>query len=118
MPGFQVSGDIALSADGRYLLLWQGLEEIAHRVRVALQIWRGTWIYDQTVGIRYLPGILGKPAALGLLRSEVYRTLLSVSGITAVSSVDVQFVRANRAASVAFKAQTAAGELKDRVTLL
>lgn len=116
MSGFPIHGDLALSADGRRFVLQQGVEEYADRVRAALQIFRGVWRYDQTVGLRFLDVILEKPAdaALALLRAEARRVIAGVPGTETVISVSTTYDSAARAAVLTWTAKsiygTASGE--------
>lgn len=117
MPCFDVLGDLQLSDDGRRLLYAQGVGEVAARCRAALQTVQGIWLYDSTVGMRYLFEILEKPAALGLLRSEVARVLRQVPGIVQVTRIAVSYNPANRTAAVEFNALTDQGPIQDGITI-
>jgi hypothetical protein len=109
--GFQIPGDLALSADERYLLLAQGAEEIAERVNVGLQSFAGTWIYDQTKGVKYLFEIFEKPASAGmaLLRAEMWRVIGQTAGVAGVDNVTIEFESAERTARVVWQAHTDKG---------
>jgi hypothetical protein len=111
MSGFLIPGDLELSADGSRFVFRQGLEEYADRVRAALHIFRGTWWYDQTRGIRYLDVILEKPASIGLplLQSEVRRVIAETQGTLAVTSVTARYDPSERRAWVAWTARTRYG---------
>lgn len=114
---FTVSGDLALSSDGRYLTLWQGTEEIAGRIRTMLQTFAGTWLYDQSRGMHYLGQALEKPAEVGitLLRAEIFQKLQATLGVQQVQFVEITY--ANRAAQVTFECRTDAGALRERIEL-
>ncbi len=109
--GFQIPGDLALTPDGRHFLLGQGAEEIAGRVDVGLQTFYGTWIYDQSKGVKYLQGIFEKPssAGLALLRAEVWRVIGETAGIGGVDKVVLAFDPITRQANIAWQAHTEAG---------
>jgi hypothetical protein len=109
--GFPIAGDLALSDDGRTFVLRTGVEEYADRVRAALQIFRGTWWYDQGVGLRFLDVILEKPAstALALLRAEVRRVIMSVPGTESVIRVATVYDSATRSARVEWIAKSIYG---------
>jgi hypothetical protein len=113
MIGFPIHGDLALSADGRYFVWRQGIDEVADRVRAALQIFRTTWWYNQQTGIRYLDVILEKPssAGLALLQAEVRRTISETPGILSVLSVSVTYEPSTREAVVTWQAQSQFGVL-------
>jgi len=105
--GFQIPGDLALSADGRYLLLWQGGEEIAYRANVALQTFAGAWVYDPSKGVKYLYEIFEKPASAGLalLRAEIWRVLGETAGIVEVLQVQIDFDSDTRTATIRWQAR-------------
>jgi hypothetical protein len=109
--GFQVPGDLALSADGRYVQLSQGADDIASRVNIGLQTFAGTWIYDQNKGVKYLQGIFEKPtdAGLALLRAEVYRVISETAGVDGVDRITIDFDSPSRTASLKWWAHTADG---------
>jgi len=111
VSGFPIAGDLALSADERAFVLRTGVEEYADRVRAALQIFRGTWWYDQRIGIRFLDVILEKPAgtALALLRAEVRRVIASVPGTESVLRVATVYDSATRSARVEWTAKSRFG---------
>ena len=111
MIGFPIAGDLALSDDGRTFVLRTGVEEYADRVRAARQLFRGTWWYDQRIGIRFLDVILEKPAgtALALLRAEVRRVIASVPGTESVLRVATTYDSATRAARVDWTAKSVYG---------
>ena len=119
MPGFDVAGDLALSADGRTVLLWQGAEEVASRVDAAIQTFAGVWLYDQTVGVKYLQNIFEKPASAGLavLRAELYRTIAGTPGIVAVQKIVLDYSSETREATVQWQAQTNAGPTSGTVSI-
>lgn len=105
MPGpcFQVPGDLALSADGRFLQLVSGAELAAQQIRVASQTWQGFWHYDETVGLPMLSSVLIKGADLRVV-TQVFRDwFLSLSGVTSVKSCAVALDRAARSLSVTFE---------------
>lgn len=109
--GFPIHGDLTLSADGKRFVLHQGIDEYADRVRIALQLFQGTWWYDQSVGMRFFDAILEKPASTGLalLRSEVRRVIARVPGTLSVLSVSATYEASTRSASVAWVAQSQYG---------
>jgi hypothetical protein len=117
--GFSIPGDIALSDDGRYLLLWQGAEEVAARVAVAIQTFAGTWRYDQRAGVRYLFEIFEKPASAGLalLRADLWRVIRETPGIVAVVKMTLDFAPATREATVTWEAKTDAGPIGGTVVI-
>ena len=109
MIGFQIHGDLALFSDGRRFVWRQGADEVADRVRAALQIFRTTWWYNQQAGIRYLDVILEKPTSvsLTLLQAEIRRVLAAIPGIKSVLEVAVAYE--NREATVTWQARSTHG---------
>jgi len=108
--GFQVPGDLQLSDDGKYLVFWQGTEEIAARIETRLQTPVGTDRYNSAAGLRYLD-MFEKPATAGeaLLRAEIWRALGTLSGVRQVRSVTVTTDRQTRVTSAHFAVDTDSG---------
>jgi len=119
MPGFQVSGDIALSDDGRYLLLAQGPDDIASRVANGLQTISGCWIYNTRAGVKHLYEIFEKPSSngLALLRAECWRVIAETPGVLSVVQVVIEFAATERTAHVTFEARTESGMLSRTVVI-
>lgn len=111
MSCFPIHGDLALDEGGTRFILRTGVEEYADRVRAALQIFRGTWWYDQRIGIRFLDVILEKPAgtALALLRAEVRRVIAATPGTESVLRVATVYDSATRSARVEWIAKSIYG---------
>jgi hypothetical protein len=109
--GFTVPGDLAVSADGRRLVLNQGAEEYAGRVRSALELFQGYWRYDTTRGLRFIDTILEKPASTGLdlLRSEVRRVIAKLPGTQRVLSVSANYDSTTRTVAVTWIAKSVFG---------
>lgn len=107
-----------LSADERHLVLWQGAREVAERVNVGLQTFAGTWIYDQTKGMKYFQEIFDNPAPVGLqlLRAEAWRVISETAGIKEVLRVDTDFIRETRTAVVTWAAVAEGGLVESEVS--
>jgi hypothetical protein len=78
--------------------LWvTGIDAVAQSCRIAVQMFKGEWFADLTLGVGYFadadgnPGILGaKPAAaIARARNDYYRVLSAVDGVLAVKRLDV-----------------------------
>lgn len=87
MPGFPIKGDLALSDDGRELLLLTGPERVAQTLTVAAQVFKGSWRYDRNLGVPYFQDILVAGPELELVKQRFREMALRVAGVAAVASV-------------------------------
>lgn len=109
------TNEIALGPDGDWALV-RGLDAIVQDAHTALSFIRGEWFLDTTFGFGLLDTVLVKSPSVDLIRAEVRRVLLTVTGIVAVASVDVTLDRATRLARVQWSASTDVGELLNQTT--
>ena len=90
----------------------RGIDAVTQSCRIALQMFEEEWFLDLDVGIPYWQNILGfKPdvavqAAIVAFTSE----LLSVSGVIAVTRMDVEYVGATRSLEVTWQVRSGLGE--------
>jgi hypothetical protein len=117
MPCFPVAGDLKLSADGRELVLVAGADLVRQQVIAASQIWQGWWVYDESVGLPMLSSVLVKGADLRVV-TQVFRDwLLSLSGVTSVTTCVCALDRVARTLTVTFAVVAEDGTtLADEVT--
>lgn len=102
MPGYQVPGDLALTADGRHLVITSGARLAKQSIEAASQIWRGYWFYDDSVGLPMLESILVKAPDLRV-HQQIFRDWLAERpGVSRVGSVSCSLDRATRALTVRF----------------
>lgn len=104
MPiGFQVAGDLALTADGRELVLVRGAQMALQQIRAGAEIWQGTVKWDPSAGLPMLQTILVKGPDLRVI-TQVFRTFLqNTAGVVSVEELNVQFVRQERQLNVSFR---------------
>ncbi len=90
----------------------RGLDAIAQSCRIALQMFEGEWFLDQSVGIPYWQEILGFKPDFAIRAATVAFTseLLSVSGVIAVTRMDVAYTGASRGLTVTWQVRTVLGE--------
>lgn len=103
MAGFQVAGDLALSADGRELVLVTGAEMALQQIRAGAEIWQGQISWDPSAGLPMLQTILVKGPDFRVIRDVFRSFLLDTSGVVQVDQLDVALDRRSRALTVTFK---------------
>jgi hypothetical protein len=104
MPiGFQVAGDLALSADGRELVLVVGAQMALQQIRAGAEIWQGQLSWDPDAGLPMLQQILVKGPDLRVITQVFRNFLLDTSGVVSVDELSVSLDRATRALRVDFK---------------
>lgn len=88
-------------------ILPTGTDATVLLIEEALDLIKGEWFMDKTAGVAWLDSGDGNPAVLGgaadpvLLESEVKRTVLSVTGVSAILAFDMTFDHDTRRAQVA-----------------
>lgn len=110
-----VTCELLLGPDGDWILV-RDLDAIRQDAHTALGFIRGEWFLDNTFGFGLFDTVLVKSPNLDLIRAEVRRVLLTVQGITSVTSVEVTLDRAKRHALVTWSASTDVGELRNETT--
>ena len=88
---FNVAGDLRLSDDGRTIELLEGEEKLRYDVEVALQIFRGEWIYDPVVGVPYLETVFVKGTPLPLIREAFRNEVARIPTVVDIPKVELQF---------------------------
>jgi hypothetical protein len=100
--GFQVFGDLALTDDGRELVLVRGAEMALAQIRAGAEIWQGTVQWDPNAGLPMLQQILVKGPDLRVI-TQIFRSfLLRTAGVVSVDRLVCRFDRPARALSVDF----------------
>jgi hypothetical protein len=89
--GWPVSGDIALTADGRDLQLVTGGNKIRQSIRIRCLIFKGSWRYDRNIGMPYFEDILVFGASAELIRRRFYDLLIQTDGVLSVQSLTLRF---------------------------
>lgn len=104
MPGWQVPGDLALTDDGTSFRIVGGAALAEQEIRNGLEIWKGSWRYDPTIGLPMLDEMAAKNPDLRVITQLFREFLLSCGGVVSVESVNCVLDSAARQLAVAFSA--------------
>ncbi len=110
MTGFQVAGDLALSADERELLIVTGAEMSLQQIKAGAEIWAGSLAWDPFAGLPMLQSILVKGPDLRLITQVFRQFLLDSAGVVTVDQLNVSPDRAARELTVPFTVTCEDGE--------
>ena len=113
--GFQVAGDLALSDDGRELLIVTGAKMALQQIRAGAEIWQGSVQWDPFAGLPMLQSILVKGPDLRVITQVFRQFLLDTAGVVTVDRLDVTFARAERRLDVSFQVTCEDGEVASDV---
>ena len=98
-------GDLDISK-GRLQIVSDGLE-IAQKVGIRLQFFRGEWSLDTSVGIPYFQSLLGpKNPSLSTVRTLLLEAVTSCPGVASVANFTLALDTPTRTLSVSFQATT------------
>jgi hypothetical protein len=116
--GWQVAGDLALSADGTTFTFVSGAEFAAQEIRNGVQVWRESWRYDPTQGLPMLEEISVVGPDVRVM-TQIFRDFLqSCEAVLSVQSVNCTFDRQARHLRVDFALTAIDGSpLVDSLTL-
>lgn len=89
-----------------------GIDAIEQDIRLALGLFQGEWFLDETAGVPYYQSILGQKFNLLVVREIFRQQLLARAGVLEVTSIEVEFDRATRKATVSWRVSTDLGELE------
>ena len=107
--------DIALN--GADLILIDDAERISQQIKITLQFWLGEWFLNDTLGIPYRERICIKNPNLQHIRQIFRNAIQSVSGVTAVTALDLTVDAAARVLTVTYTAATKTGLITRRELL-
>lgn len=117
MPGFQVAGDLMLSADGRELVLVRGAQMALQQIRVGAEIWQGQLSWDPDAGLPMLQQILVKGPDFRVIQQVFRSFILDTAGVVSLDDLSVSLDRRARTLSVTFRATCEDGlEAADTLT--
>ncbi len=88
--GFPIRGDLALTTDGRDLLMVAGPPKVLQSIRTRAQIFKGTWRYDRQLGVPYFQDILVAGPSAQLVRRRFYELLIETDGVLSVNSLNIR----------------------------
>jgi hypothetical protein len=108
--GFQVPGDLALSSDGRELLITSGAAMAQQQILVGAAIWQGSLAWDPESGLPMFDQIIVKGPDFRVLRSIFRDFLLGCAGVTDVDTLTIALDRAARRLDVTFAVRCESGE--------
>lgn len=92
------SGDLAI--ENGNLVIIDGPEAIAQRVKTKLQTFQGEWRFDTSLGTPWLQSILGKGRPDEEVRSLLFARILAIEGVSQVTSLRLNRDRATRALGI------------------
>ncbi len=115
VKGFQVAGDLALTADDTDFALLAGAEMALQQIRAGAEIWQGTISWDPEAGLPMIDGILVKGPDLRVIQQVFRDFLLATDGVASVEKVVVAFDRQARKIEVNFRATAEDGSALDDV---
>lgn len=101
--GFNVRGDLALSADGTELLLTSGAQMSLQQIRAGAEIWQGTLTWDPEAGLPMLSQVLVKGPDLRVVQGIFRDFLLETAGVSSVDELSVDLDRTARHLTVRFR---------------
>lgn len=105
------SGDLKVTS-GDFSLI-DGAYQVAQAVEIRLKALRGEWFLDQTFGVAYFDGILGKKMVnKSEIDSVVKAEILKVDGVNIILAFESSFDRAPRIYNVSFTADTIYGPVQ------
>jgi hypothetical protein len=106
-----VPGDVAITADGRDLLLTSGAAKVAQSIRIRAGIFKGSWRYDRQLGVPYFDDILAFGASAELVRRRFYDLLIQTDGVLSVQKLTIEFDRTAQVINVVFEVITDTSEV-------
>jgi len=84
---------------------------IVSDVRSRLQFFAGEWFLDQSIGLPYYQQILVKNPNLAAVKALFYREILATPGISSITSLTLDFNRAQRQLTVTYSAASDFGPI-------
>jgi hypothetical protein len=98
------AGDLAIDDAGSEVIHTQLTKEVAQRLTVRLNFFRGEWFVNLLEGTPYFQQILGK-ASDDAVRAALTAVILGTEGVASLISFTAIRDRSARTATVAFKAR-------------
>jgi hypothetical protein len=71
-----------------------------------LKLWRGEWFLNGNLGVPYMESILGKPRKLHDIERTIKRIILSVEGVSRLTSFTIRLDRNTRHLTISYSART------------
>lgn len=94
-----VGGDLSIQTD------------IAQHAKIRLAFFEGEWFLDSTAGVPYFQSILKKGANLGEIQTVYREEILGTPGITALTTLELDFDATTRVLTVEWGAESVQGTI-------
>lgn len=98
------TGTHDLDFTGGNFTLIEGADEIAQKLRVRYQFFKGEWFLDQRVGVPYFQTIFVKGVPETVIRTTMVNVALTTPGVANVEDYEFSLDAVTRAASISFRA--------------
>ena len=95
-----VTGDLRLDAGS--LVVIDGADALAQRIRCRVRLWLGEWFADTAIGVPWQQ-ILGTKNAQSFAEATLRRVVATCPGVSHVDAFSFAFDGPRRAASVSFR---------------
>ena len=95
-----VTGDLRLDAGS--LVVVDGADALAQRIRCRVRLWLGEWFADTAIGVPWQQ-ILGTKNAQSFAEATLRRVVATCPGVSHVDAFSFAFDGPRRAASVSFR---------------
>lgn len=108
-----VLGDFYVGSDGKEKLITNLADQVAQRLYVRFEFFRGEWFLDLRLGLPYFDQILIKGQDDQVMRSFFSQTISQDPGVASIKSLSIDTERGTRVATVTFVAQLIDGSSLD-----
>ena len=102
-------------------LVWsRGADAVTQDCRVVMQMFAEEWFLNLSAGIPYLQSIFGQKPAIAIAAATVYirANLMAVSGVVAVTKLQINFSSRTRTMNISWQVQTGTGNTQpDSLTI-
>jgi hypothetical protein len=102
-------------ADGYALARVDEKEQIAQRIKTRLQLFFGEWFLDRGLGVPWLQEILIKNPRAAVVQGALKQAIINTPDVVALLDFTITDSDTNRAVTVRFSVQTAAGTITDNL---
>lgn len=113
--------DLALTTNGDLYIGPGGDFELIDSIRQAIQIklqWiRSEWCFNESLGTPYIESVFVKNPNRAVIEKALRDQILSVDGVTGITSLDLSWDKLSRVMYCTFSATTTEGEIESEVTL-
>lgn len=103
----------SLARSNGSLIVITGIEEIAQKISISLQLVLGEWFLNTAEGVPYYEQIFVKNPSPGKITSIFRKAILAVPGVASIQTLTVDFERTTRKIAVRFFGTAVSGETID-----